>query len=271
MDGCIYCGLSLLDWKDRGKIGCAHCIGFLKEEYTKFIPFQASADWEPPSHFPSYSAWKNLQSMGEDVLDRIDSWALPFSYRFRVARNPKHSIYPKQNRTNESYLGWFLDDSGFQGSNSGKKLSDPEFKERIPWNSGTLVAGDEDHIRWEYVTDSLSELNSILKSDFLSKFEAEDKFDFQNGIGFINSCPTNSGFGDKLSVSIPARLADSGELRDFRLPTDWGFYREELKDRLVFFRKNFGPGRKNSFFNLVSYLALLVISEKDGSKASFEP
>lgn len=274
MDGCIYCGLSLLDWKNRGKIGCAHCIQFLGEEYTKFIPIQAPSDWEPPSHFPAISVWEKFRKTNwEEGLSYIDSHRLPFTYRFRIARNPKNSTYTERSEKTDQFLDSFIgkNDSKTKDLNSGKNRLIPELKQRIPWESGTLVVGDEDHIRWEYVTDSLLELNSVLKSDFLIKFEAEDKFDFQKGIGFINSCPTNSGFGDKLSVSIPARLADSGELKDFRLPTDWGFYREELKGRLVFFRKNFGPNRKNSFFNLVSYLALLVISGKDETKASFEP
>ncbi|TGK01618.1 ATP--guanido phosphotransferase [Leptospira langatensis] len=243
------------------------------EEYTKFIPNQAAEDWKPLPELISASFWEDWERISlPERLERIDSYRLPFTYRFRVARNPRNSIYPQQSKKTNRFLREFLESSS-QNQEEGasppqKKPKIPEFADRFPWNSGTLVAGDEDHIRWEYVTDSLLELNSILGSDFLQKFWAEDQFDFLEGIGFVNSCPTNSGHGDKLSVSIPANLAETGDLSGFRLPTDWGFYREELKQRLVFFRKNFGQNRKNSFFNLVSYLALLVISGKDGTKPS---
>ncbi|TGK08034.1 ATP--guanido phosphotransferase [Leptospira semungkisensis] len=243
------------------------------EEYTKFIPLQAAEDWKPLPEFTSASLWEEWETISlSERLEKIDSYRLPFTYRFRVARNPRNSIYPKQSGKTNRFLREFLESSSASWEEdrtpSQKNTRIPDFGDRFPWNSGTLLAGDEDHIRWEYVTDSLLELNSILESDFLRKFWVRDRFDFLEGIGFVNSCPTNSGHGDKLSVSIPAKLAETGDLSGFRLPTDWGFYREELKERLVFFRKNFGQNRKNSFFNLVSYLALLVISGKDGTKAS---
>ncbi len=273
MSGCIYCGISQTDWKNRGRIGCIHCVSVFEEEYTKFIPRPAPLDWEPVSGFPSIESWKKFRELPfEAGLKEIDSHRLPFTYRFRIARNPKNSIYPKQSGKKDRFIGWFLEKGeniSSRPSSPAKKDKNQDFGERFPWHDGTLLAGDEDHIRWEYVTDSLFDLNSVLESNFLGKFWERERFDFIEGTGFITACPTNSGQGDKLSIAIPAKLADTGELVGFRLPTDWGFYREELKDRLVFFRKNFGRNRKNSFFNLVSYLALLVISGKEGIKASF--
>ncbi|MFB5650951.1 ATP--guanido phosphotransferase [Leptospira wolffii] len=270
MDGCIYCGVSRTEWKTHGRIGCAYCVTVFGEEFSQFIPGPAPMQWEPTDLFPQKDLWKRFSSLPLEIgLQKIDSYRLPFTYRYRVARNPKNSIYPRKSGKTDRFLSTITGEGEQEYRDEEKKGEKLDFRERIPWNSGTLLAGDEDHIRWEYVTDSLSELNTVLESDFLEKFWEKERFDFLEGIGFVTSCPTNSDQGDKLSVSLPASLAENGDLVGFRLPTDWGFYREERKDRLVFFRKNFGRNRKNSFFNLVSYLALLVIAGKEGPKATF--
>ncbi|EQA34756.1 hypothetical protein LEP1GSC047_1189 [Leptospira inadai serovar Lyme str. 10] len=282
MKDCVYCGISYEDWKERGRIGCSNCISLIGDEYSTFIPRQSESDWEPPLGFPLRDEWFQFNaSPFSEKMRKIDSYSLPFSYRFRVARNPKRSVYPLRSKILPSVFleEWFSSQNiqiqpnlnFFSETQFAKNRSDNTNCVRISWNGGTLLMGDEDHLRWEYVTDSLNDLAMILESPFLKAFWDPERFDYRDGIGFLTSCPTNAGEGDKLSVALPDLFTQTGALEGFRLPTDWGFYREDLRNRLIIFRKNFGLKRKNSFFNLVSYLALLVILGKEAGKASFPP
>ncbi|TGK20946.1 ATP--guanido phosphotransferase [Leptospira fluminis] len=279
MESCVYCGISASDWKKKGRVGCSNCVELFREEYLRFIPRTPDGIWEPPTDFPMHGEWKELQSLVQsERWKKIDSYSLPFSYRYRVARNPKGSVYPVRTTKppERFFLDWFsgkidisedVVPSHFETKKKKRRLSF-EKETRISWKGGTLFTGDEDHFRWEYVTDSLADLSETLDSSFIEEFWDRERFDYKKGIGFLTSCPTNSGEGDKFSVAVPDSYTESGILEGFRLPTDWGFYREEGQGRLIFFRKNFGRNGKNSFFNLVSYLALLVILGKEAGKAS---
>ncbi|PJZ71580.1 hypothetical protein CH373_01730 [Leptospira perolatii] len=291
MSKCIYCGTSLRDWKDHGKIGCAHCLNLFQSDYIRYIPSREKEDWEPPKRVPLFKEWKKLSSEPiHRLAKRIDSWKLPFSYRFRITRNPKGSVYPIRlsksiapekvlQKCLPDILEEILSENETESSNTKRSKSFSEtiaprsrsnnrIRSSLYSNGGRLLFGDEDQVRWEFVTDSLFELETVLNSNFLEKFWKPQVFDYKEGIGYISSCPTNSGEGDKLSVAIPFGLSQTGELDGFVLPENWGFYREDVIERIVFFRKNFGLVRKNSFFNFVSYLALLVRGRVEGEKSS---
>lgn len=132
------------------------------------FPFQKLFSKQPES--------KDLESIVEKIHAKNGK------VRFRVARNLKNKLFPFYNPIGEE---------GIHHLKSKVPTSDLPPNSRIYFN-------DEDHIRYEVFPEGEWKLKEIIP-DFLNR---KDLFEYSEGIGFINSCPTNTGRGNKASVSF---------------------------------------------------------------------
>ncbi|WP_425529273.1 ATP--guanido phosphotransferase, partial [Leptospira gomenensis] len=181
----------------------------------------------------------------------------PFSYRFRIGRNLAGRIYPTASGVPTTVLKSFLIDGiGVPTA----LLEGPNWPTRIPWGEGNLFTGDEDHLRWEIITDSLEELFSKIEAPPIKKFENPEFFDFDPNLHYVTSCPTNAGLGTKISLKLSMRIWKNRKNASFKIPGFLEFYLENSSEFVVFYLKNFAVSQKNSFLNLVYYLALQVKS-----------
>ncbi len=253
---CLHCGTNRLIWNERGKIGCIHCLKIFRKEYRAYLReekidfssrYLKGAEAEKIAGFESLSENEKIRT-----LDRI---APPFTFRFRISRNLSGRIYPATSGVPTQFLKTFLKermevDPAF--------LQSKDLPKRIPWGEGNLFSGDEDHIRWEILSHSVGDLFKRIESSPLEKMENQNFFDFDEELGYVTSCPTNAGLGTKMSLKFSTKLWEKDGVPTFKVPGFLEFYLENSSEFAVFYLKNFAYSQKNSFLNLVYYLALQV-------------
>ncbi|AVV51646.1 ATP--guanido phosphotransferase [Leptospira santarosai] len=254
---CLYCGTDRNAWNERGKIGCIHCLKLFRKEYQEHLrpkDFEFSARLLQGEDLLRFESFSESQKILE--LDRI---APPFTYRLRIGRNLSGRIYPTTAETTvevptkifKEFLTHTLNvDPIF--------LAVKDFPTRIPWGEGHLFFGDEDHLRWEVLAPTISELFRQIESSPLEKLEDQNLFDYDPEIGYVTSCPTNAGSGTKISFKLSTKLWKNRKNTSFEIPDFLEFYPENSSEFAVFYLKNFTFSQKNSFLNLVYYLALQI-------------
>lgn len=175
---CIQCGLTISKFLEIGKFGCASCHQF-------FLP----------------SKLTRVVSKHRDLLDSLDDFKLAnkihwtdVSFRLRIARCFRNGFFPFYNRL-EDRARELLHKNGFV-------LTENKLETQPLVSGAKFYLGEEDHLRFEWILGSQP---SFLRARFLKLGNL--RFLFERGIwawhpkiGFINSCPTNCGRGDRLSV-----------------------------------------------------------------------
>lgn len=189
-------------------------------------------------------------------MDRI---APPFTYRLRIGRNLSGRIYPTVTRTTIGVPTKIFKEFLIHTLNVDPTfLEAKDFPTRIPWGEGSLFFGDEDHLRWEVLAPTISELFRQIERSPLEKLEDQNLFDYDPEFGYVTSCPTNAGSGVKISFKLSIKSWRNRKNISFKIPDFLEFYPENSSEFAVFYLKNFTFSQKNSFLNLVYYLALQV-------------
>ncbi|WP_061218802.1 ATP--guanido phosphotransferase [Leptospira weilii] len=257
---CLYCGTDQATWNEKGKIGCIHCLKLFRKEYQEHLrpkDFKFSTqslqgkEFEDLLRFESFSESRKILE-----LDRI---APPFTYRLRIGRNLSGRIYPIVTRTTIGVPTKIFKEFLIHTLNVDPTfLEAKDFPTRIPWGEGSLFFGDEDHLRWEVLAPTISELFRQIERSPLEKLEDQNLFDYDPEFGYVTSCPTNAGSGVKISFKLSIKSWRNRKNISFKIPDFLEFYPENSSEFAVFYLKNFTFSQKNSFLNLVYYLALQV-------------
>lgn len=216
---CVYCGMEPSYFLEYGRWGCMHCPNFFVQtkEYNMLVERGVSI-W-PSKDLPTTKDLKLLEKIlnQHTIMNSFFNTnsnshsSLWVSFRYRIARNIKNSIFSELNKdsTNQSHK-----------TNPDFIFLQEKWKLLSQLPGFQLVFGDEDEIRLEAKKKVLlAEINPQTISQaiygFFSWFYKPEYqpfyqflwnrniFSYIYGIGFINSCPTNCGRGDRFSVLIP--------------------------------------------------------------------
>jgi protein-arginine kinase len=184
-------------------------------------------------------------------------------FRIRIARCFRQGFFPRFTRREEE-VKKLLFEEGF-AKKSGTELS-------IPLREGTrFYLGEEDHIRFEWILPGASNFPW-----FKLQEREEVRFLFRPRLwawkrewGFINSCPTNCGRGDRLSVQMgtsPAVFASLSQVLsphmgfgiEFSKVADEERAREKENASVLvqISCKNGNPLQKLRFFKILGLLGL---------------
>lgn len=257
---CYYCGLSSTEFITYGRFGCEHCPDSLSSIPEILYALRKSNLWSANESFV-----KTVRNLPSGIFR--PGWKPEetyFSARYRIARNLKKSFFLNRNQDlTESRE--FLH-SYFPGL---RRIPSLDGKERYScWENLekkgiyiNFLLGDEDQIRWEICWTGVyfegistdlpkffrsKELFSLLKDRFL--------FSYHKEWGFLNSCPTNSGRGDRFSVifqkgknAYPALEIESDWLSESNGIQVSIQNLGKIEENLIFSVKNFNRKRKSYF------------------------
>jgi hypothetical protein len=177
---CIRCGLSEEIFISTGKFGCGSC------------------------HKVLFSG--NLSRLGNknrdaniDLINDLESIRRAIhspAYRLRIARCLRKGFFPHYTSQVEEIRSLL----------SRLEIPFHDTKnESLELNIGEkFYFGEEDHLRYEWKSNepSIFLQNKIWNSHFLRFLFLKQLWAWEKNIGFINSCPTNCGRGDRLSVQF---------------------------------------------------------------------
>jgi hypothetical protein len=231
-----------------GKLGCYNCYDIFfkdsKEAYLyslkthKFLPFLNKLEKKK-------SFYKDISS--KEIIDLVSK----IRFRHRIARNFKKQMYPIHGIDTNYILDEsknFLIARRLEMDNT-QIFNIPKFE---------LVVGDEDQIRFiNFPKDLLQIENCIRIMDF---FNSKTKFDSKKGLGYISSCPTNLGRGNKLSAKFSIKFGNSNEFTDL-VNSGIGYRLREnhileigKEIEVILYIKNFNSSLLNKFIKLLILL-----------------
>ncbi|MCC5816390.1 MAG: hypothetical protein JJT78_16695 [Leptospira sp.] len=204
---CYFCGLDSSEFINHGKFGCEFCPDFLsmipEVEYIlqKTNPWNKNKDSSPKisQKIPRSFQW----DMGKNET-------IYFSSRYRIARNIRRSFFINRGYDREAILdflhSYFPRLKLIQKKGFVEYWSSWEEKENLKIN---FLVGDEDQIRWEicwqgvYNKDIVLEVPIFARKNRLVSFISNRQlFSYHKNWGFLNSCPTNCGRGDRFSLIL---------------------------------------------------------------------
>ncbi|TGN07142.1 hypothetical protein [Leptospira ilyithenensis] len=261
---CIRCGLSEPVFLETGKFGCPSCFScFLPKDWTRFysqnreISVPVKIDHSPYPHI----------SLFREVTCRI-----------RLTRCLRDGFFPYYSPANDKIIS-LLEEKGIPlDLKTSSSVVSPDYPYRFYWK-------EEDHLRLEWIFTW--EKGSILSDEdgfspfsknFFKKIKGSKKkvreILFRKGLwawstrtGFLNSCPTNAGRGDRLSLQwkMPMFLYNDLEAYlslilgfglEFRLITDdkRGRKGEDSEVQVQFSCKNANPIQKLRFHKILGLL-----------------
>ncbi|WP_108976647.1 hypothetical protein [Leptospira ryugenii] len=167
MDHCPRCGLTKETYEKLLKFACPDCYQVFEPNLGRFHLLQR-------------------QNPSQERVPRFP-W-LSKSYRIRITRSFRQGFFTYYERRQEE-VETLLTKNGFT---LGEKVSHT-------FGNHRFYQDGEDHLRWECISHSLPliisdrfRIQNILFQAKLWAWKAE--------IGFLNSCPSNCGRGDRLSV-----------------------------------------------------------------------
>jgi protein-arginine kinase len=175
---CVRCGLTKNAFLAFGKFGCPSC-------HEIFLPGKLV---------------RVTQNSKDRLVDLQNIKALPaiswkeISFRLRIARCLRQGFFPYYARS-EDVIRNLLTKNGLQLTESGLETKPAA-------GNGRYYLGEEDHLRWEWISAKAPN-SPPLRIQVLpfSRFLYErGLWAWDPQVGFINSCPTNCGRGDRLSV-----------------------------------------------------------------------
>ncbi len=266
MDFCGHCGLKFSTFLKHGKCGCVHCVPLVQswlfqKKQTYPITFK-----KIPNFF-----YENLRSLTQAKDFEV------VSLRYRISRNLKSGFFPFYDSQLPAIQKIF--NKTDVTKNSGAAI----FSFGI--ETFRTYSESEDHLRMEWIYDSFSEqaitnFDSCLRElqtriqnlnpEGLSLLSSKDLWAYKPKIGWINSCPTNWGRGDRLSVILRLHgnaqatiLTKLSKLSDFGIEfallsdgTTIGGGAKSLGVLTKISVKNVGAVQKREFFKILSLLTL---------------
>ncbi|TGN21106.1 hypothetical protein [Leptospira idonii] len=197
---CLKCGLTESTFRKTGKFGCSSCIfvflpesSFSRISSDQIIKLRESETALKPKH---KFDWKNI------------------SFRVRITRCLREGFFPYYSSEKGSIVS-FLEKKGLALQEG--EFSESKGLETTSEQMERFYSNGEDHLRYEKIwkQDTFDGKKQGLDGKFLKILFEKGIWAWSPRIGFINSCPTNCGRGDRLSVQ--ARLSPS----DFSLASDY--------------------------------------------------
>lgn len=266
MEFCGHCGLTAATFQRFGKCGCVHCVPLVQKwlsERKKTSPTQYKRI--------SNSFFENLKSLTNTKDLEV------VSLRYRVSRNLKFGFFPFYDSQVPAVQTILMkNDLTKNGGIASLSLGRETFR---------IYTESEDHLRMEWIYDSFSEqsirnFDSCLRElqtriqdanpEVVSLLSSKDLWAFHSKIGWINSCPTNWGRGDRLSALVKIRgIAQETVLTKLSKLSDFGIEFARLSDGTTIGGggkslgvltkisvKNVGAVQKREFFKILSLLTL---------------
>jgi hypothetical protein len=271
---CAYCGLSLEDFIHFGKFGCEFCLNFLEKHPLVFQKVIAKIP-HASTHFLTVPKFPQKVNFFKKNPRNI-RWTI----RYRIARNLKKNIFPIMNADNDKMIN--LIQKKFPNLNEFHPWKDPQeskISKRKTLRANFItqddlivnfLLGDEDGIRCEFLIngEGLPD-HKIGLPEFAGKYEIlaflsqRSLFSYTKGWGFLNSCPTNSMRGDRVSIQMEIPMNRSNEIQsDVRNSFQWNWEENSISfavnssyegvGKSVFSVKNFTKRRKNHFLSLLN-------------------
>lgn len=183
---CLFCGTTRKAFQTTGRLGCGYCYDFLlsEQEIQKYKNASKQAFLKLYNLSPHFSNFKKSFRF----LIREG-----FSIRVRYARNLKNFPFRVPN---------LLLDDFFEKS---QKVFSSYFSfQTYHWkysNDGLyLDLFDEDHFRLYLYPHSIQELIDFF--EVIKELDAKDNFVFHEKYKYLTACPTNSFFGNKISIQL---------------------------------------------------------------------
>ncbi len=271
---CAYCGLSLEDFIHFGRFGCEFCLDFLEKHPLIFQKVVAKI---PNSSFEFLRVPKFPKEIS---LKKNNSEKMKWSIRYRIARNLKKQIFPILNSDNSKAIELIQKNFpkliNFQAWKDSQEFNFTKrniLKTNFTNEKDVIVnflLGDEDGIRCEFLLKGkgLPPKSMILpefigKNEILAFLNQRSIFSYRKGWGFLNSCPTNSMRGDRLSLQIDLPMERSdGMQTGLEDSFQWKWEENSISfavissyggvGKSVFSVKNFTKRRKNHFLTLLN-------------------
>jgi hypothetical protein len=224
---CVHCGTSVDRFLITGLLGCSNC-------YTTFLTSREIDLFSRSSLDFISNPITKMYSLKESI-EKCQKYEL--SIRFRLARNFRNQFYsPDKNSLTYRKIDEFLKLPAIQKFNQ----------------YGNLHFFDEDHIRAEFYLQSID----CPKNQFPEVFYDTSIFDFHSVYGFLTSCPTNSGMGNKISIEIDYSKISSKSIIKINSNFEKNIIRNN-KNNFYIFIKNYKKKDLLFFLNLF----LEIISE----------
>lgn len=245
---CVRCGLTETIFLETGKFGCPDC-------HDTFFPGKLIR--VPVEHKKLLTRIKDIKSV------RKIEWS-DVTYRLRLARCFRKGFFPFYTNEKDKTRS-LLDRHGFEMGENAREA-------KVNADGIKFYTGDEDHLRMEWMQTPVS-----LAKNGCFHLPGSLRFLYEKGlwawnpkVGFLNSCPTNCGRGDRLSVqartnpeslflilsSIGNQLGFSLE---FRKIADESKVSRNGKDTVLvqISIKNANPFQKLRFFKILGLLGLV--------------
>lgn len=234
---CFFCGLSVQDFVSTGKFGCSYCLGAFLRERRIGDKILAKMEWgkrkSGDAREKAIGSWdrfrpsfvgKGCREWSDDrreVEESGVSGVVNFTARYRVARNLRTGFFlPRDSDLSEAIdlllrvfpgLEETPSQPGDDSTGSGDLTRIRFYHYPGAWEKGDCSVrfrlGDEDKIRWEIRWKGrVASPHPLGIPDFPQKKQVfaflRDKslFSYDKDWGFLNSCPTNCGRGDRFSV-----------------------------------------------------------------------
>jgi hypothetical protein len=232
------CSYTNQEFQKKGKCKCSNCFSQFFETHRVAYKFSIPRFPELPPRYQSL-----------DISYIQKEWeSLRFSYRFRFARNVKGfllGIHAKQNPKLQITLQNLFCDIGISDFHSGNKFF---------YKNYYYYFFDEDHIRWEIFPKEILQL----EEPWIPWESHKRYFQFKNQLGYINSCPTNLGRGNKFSIQ--AEILPKKNLALFKQILNLPIGKLEQagidvhkQQKINFFIKNYNSFRLQKFIQTVFY------------------
>ncbi|MCB1179174.1 MAG: hypothetical protein KDK36_16440 [Leptospiraceae bacterium] len=175
------------------------------------------------------------------------------SLRYRSARNIKGFNFDQQAKNNFSLLQTIQ--IIFFESNRKEILP----QEKYNFGDYKIYFFDEDHVRLEYILKNNCDF--LFYNNFPSDLWNNKKlFEYSNQLGYITSCPTNLGRGNKFSIKFNAMVSNNLPLfielvNKNLLIMDSGSVDTNKPINLTFYIKNFNSISIKSFIYFSFYIS----------------
>ncbi len=222
---CPNCGLSEKIFLETGRFGCKDCHRV----------FFSGVSWNAVS--PDSKSWKAIESIAKRK-DLSPKERKP-SFRFRLSRCFARGFFPY-----------------FDRQSSRVQEMAKEANQTIKF--GRFCPSAEDHFRWEWVGDATELRHFNLPKPALDFFSDRNLWAFTPSVGFLNSCPTNCGRGDRFSVQWTVSSEERWMLLDFGINwKDVALGNSETQGhRIQISWKNLRPRQKLQIQKILSLLDL---------------
>lgn len=275
MSHCKSCGYTLNEFLNSGRFLCTQC--YFAFWYKNFSNRTLFTNHYQVNRFIEYLSHFNLSKSILNDIRTIEKQISSISYpqllelcannnqvqiRFRLARNFKNCPF----LINQSCLD-NINSQIIQFIKNSFGISIYPFpNNKIPIAGYNLYFFDEDHIRIEKWIDKYW---TEYQSNILRVFSNPDIFSHTSKIGYINSCPTNSIRGNKLSIEIDLKnlfLIQNGLLvqklitfvDSFRIVSKKIYLSNIDSKKIILHTKNFNQTRLSEFLRFI--LLLLKLS-----------